>query len=85
MNPYGIECQAPNCPVPTAQNPTYSNNHVPGYLFVDVGGSYQIADGLQGYIKINNIADRLPKPFAVLNSDPVGRVYRVGLRLTGLN
>ena len=82
LNPYGVQCQAPNCPVPTAQNPTYSNNHVPGYLFVDVGGSYQISASLQGYFKIDNVADQLTKSFAVLNGDPVGRVYRVGLRFT---
>jgi outer membrane receptor protein involved in Fe transport len=80
QNPYGIQCQAPNCPVPTAQNPTYSNNKVPGYLYVDVGGHYQISDMVQAYFKVNNVADQLPKPFAVLNSDPVGRMYRVGIR-----
>jgi outer membrane receptor protein involved in Fe transport len=80
INPYGIVCQAPNCPVPTAQNPTYAFMNVPGYLFVDIGGGYQISDNLQAYFKVNNVGDQLPKAFASLNSDPVGRVYRVGLR-----
>jgi iron complex outermembrane recepter protein len=83
QNPYGIQCQAPNCPVPTAQNPTFSNNQVPGYFYVDLGGSYQVSDSLQAYFKVNNVADQLTKPFAVLNSDPVGRMYRIGIRFNG--
>jgi len=80
FNPYGIVCQAPDCPVPTAQHPTYSSMHVPGYIYYDIGGSYQISQQVQAYFKVNNITDQLPKPFADANSDPVGRVYRVGVR-----
>jgi outer membrane receptor protein involved in Fe transport len=80
INPLAIVCQAPNCPAPTGQVPTFSAQNVPGYLFVDVGGSFRFSEKLQAYFKIDNIGDSLPKPFALLNSDPVGRVYRIGLR-----
>jgi iron complex outermembrane receptor protein len=82
FNPYGIICQSPNCPAPTALSPTYSANKVPGYLYVDVGGSYQINENVLAFFKIDNIGDVLPKPFAVLNSDPVGRGFRIGFRFS---
>ena len=80
VNPYGIVCQAPSCPVPTAQNPTYASQSISGYTFYDVGGSYKVTDALQAYFKIDNVGDKLPNPVAGLNSDPIGRVYRIGVR-----
>ena len=80
VNPYGIVCQAPSCPVPTAQNPTYASQSISGYTFYDVGGSYKISDALQAYFKVDNVGDKLPNPIAGLNSDPIGRVYRIGVR-----
>jgi outer membrane cobalamin receptor len=96
LNPYGIECQAPNCPRPTALSPTFSNNRTPDYLFIDVGSSYQITDSTQAYIKINNVADSLPGPVVggvFSNSsgqiqggtgfaDPIGRTYTIGVRFS---
>jgi outer membrane receptor protein involved in Fe transport len=81
INPYGVECQAPNCPVPTVQHPTYDNMHVPGYLFVDFGGTYKVSSGVTAYFQVNNAADSLPKPGTLTpNADPVGRVYHLGVR-----
>jgi outer membrane receptor protein involved in Fe transport len=80
LNPYGTVCQAPNCPPSTAQTPTYSEMNAPGYIYVDVGMSYQISKSWQTYLGINNVGDSLPKAFAPLNSDPVGRVFRFGVR-----
>jgi outer membrane receptor protein involved in Fe transport len=82
FNPYAVVCQAPNCPAPTAQNPTYASNNLPGYFYVDLGGIYQVSDVFQTYFKVNNVGDILPKPFATLGSDPIGRMYFVGLRFT---
>jgi outer membrane receptor protein involved in Fe transport len=62
LNPYGIVCQAPNCPAPTTQRPTFASMDTPSYLFIDVGGSYQFTDAMQAYFKINNVADHLPGP-----------------------
>jgi len=94
LNPYGIVCQASTCPKPTAQVPTFASMKTPGYLFVDVGGSYQFTDSMQGYFKINNVGDNLPGPVVggvFANSsgqlsggtgfaDPIGRTYTIGLR-----
>jgi outer membrane receptor protein involved in Fe transport len=79
INPYGITCQT-GCPVPTAQNPTFFSQKIYGYTFFDLGGSYKISDELQAYFKVDNLGDKLPNPVAGLNSDPIGRVYRIGLR-----
>jgi outer membrane receptor protein involved in Fe transport len=80
INPYGITCQAPACPVPTALHPTYSNQVIPGYFFLDIGGNYDFGNGMQAYFKVNNVTDKLPNPMQGLNYDPIGRVYRIGFR-----
>jgi outer membrane receptor protein involved in Fe transport len=84
LNPYGIVCQPGTCPAPTALHPTYSAMNTPGYLFLDVGGSYKVSDRLEAFFKVNNVADMLPKQVFAANSsvgaDPVGRLYRVGIR-----
>jgi outer membrane receptor protein involved in Fe transport len=80
INAYGIECQAPNCPAPTLQVPTYSNNRTPDYLFVDVGTSYEFAEGMQAYFQINNVGDVMNKPTAGGQVDLIGRIYHAGLR-----
>jgi outer membrane receptor protein involved in Fe transport len=83
VNPYGIVCQAPNCPTSTVQNPTYASQSVLGYTYYDVGGSYRFNDNLQTYFKVDNITNKLANPVAGLNSDPIGRVYRIGVRFNG--
>jgi outer membrane cobalamin receptor len=80
VNPYGIVCQAPNCPTPTVQHPTYASQNISGYTFYDLGGSYRFNENLQAYFKIDNIGDKLANPVAGLNADPIGRVYRIGVR-----
>ena len=96
LNPYGIVCQPGTCPAPTIQTPTYSFMKTPGYLFVDLGGSYQITDSAQAYFKINNFANNLPGPVVggvFSNSpgayvggtgfaDPIGRTYSIGVRFS---
>jgi outer membrane receptor protein involved in Fe transport len=79
INPYAIVCQSPNCPAPTLLNPTANLNSTQGPFFVDVGGSFTQESGAQLYFKIDNITNYAPRPFAQ-NVDPIGRVYRLGLR-----
>ena len=80
INPYGIVCGVGSCPAPTAQHPTYSAMNTPGNLYVDIGGTYKLSSGLEAYMKVDNVADRLPGPIVGAGSDTIGRVYRFGMR-----
>jgi outer membrane receptor protein involved in Fe transport len=79
ISPYAIVCQAPNCPPPTLLHPTANMNSTQGPFFVDVGGAYEMRDGMQIYFKVDNITNYAPRPFAQ-NTDPIGRMYRLGFR-----
>jgi iron complex outermembrane receptor protein len=83
-----IECQT-DCPVSTVIHPTIYDNHMKGAFYVDLGGSWKIADKTTAYFKIDNIGnvDPAAAPQANLSYginpalyDVVGRVYRAGLR-----
>jgi outer membrane receptor protein involved in Fe transport len=83
-----IECQT-DCPVSTVIHPTIYNNHMKGAFYVDLGGSWKVADKTTAYFKIDNIGnvDPAAAPQANLSYginpalyDVLGRVYRVGLR-----
>ncbi len=59
-----IECTS-NCPISTDIVPTINDNHMPGALYLDIGGTYNIYKGGDGrrlelYFKINNILDKDP-------------------------
>jgi outer membrane receptor protein involved in Fe transport len=83
INPYAIQCQAPDCPAPTVQNPTINMNHTQGPFFVDIGGSYDIGNGMQAFFKVDNMMDYSPRPFTpAYEADPIGRTYRVGFRFS---
>jgi len=84
-----IECQT-NCPLPTAAHPTIYDNHMPGALYFDLGGTYNITKQISAYFKIDNVADRAPVLVPQTNLslalnpavyDSVGRTYRVGARM----
>jgi outer membrane receptor protein involved in Fe transport len=83
-----IECQT-NCPVSTVIHPTIYDNHMKGAFYVDLGGTWKVADKTTAYFKIDNIGnvDPAQAPQANLSYginpalyDVLGRVYRVGLR-----
>jgi iron complex outermembrane receptor protein len=83
-----IECQT-DCPVSTVIHPTIYNNHMKGAFYVDLGGTWKVADKTTAYFKIDNIGnvDPAAAPQANLSYginpalyDVLGRVYRVGLR-----
>ncbi|WP_294255477.1 TonB-dependent receptor [uncultured Sphingomonas sp.] len=84
-----VECQS-GCPVSTGNNPTISRNFMPGAFYVDVGGSYKVTRGLEGYFKVDNLFNVDPVPAPQTNTgldvnpalyDTIGRTYRIGVRL----
>ncbi|QGZ38243.1 TonB-dependent receptor-like protein [Pseudoduganella flava] len=85
-----IECQA-NCPLPTAAHPTIYDNHLPGAVYLDLGGTWNLTKQATAYFKIDNLADRDPVLVPQTNLslalnpaiyDAVGRTYRAGVRMT---
>ncbi|NGZ86181.1 TonB-dependent receptor domain-containing protein [Duganella aceris] len=84
-----IECQT-NCPLPTAAHPTIFDNHMPGAVYFDLGGTYNVSKQVSAYFKVDNLADRAPVLVPQTNLslalnpavyDSVGRTYRVGVRV----
>jgi len=84
-----VQCQT-GCPVSTGNNPTISRNFMPGAFYVDVGGSYKVTRGLEGYFKVDNLFNVDPVPAPQTNTgldvnpalyDTIGRTYRIGMRL----
>lgn len=79
-----VVCAPGTCPVSTANRPTIDQNFMPGAFYVDVGGSYNIREGVVGYVKIDNLFDRDPaKSPSYANPalyDIIGRTYRAGVR-----
>lgn len=79
-----VVCAPGSCPVSTANRPTIDQNFMPGAFYVDVGGSYNIREGVVGYVKIDNLFDRDPaKSPSYANPalyDIIGRTYRAGVR-----
>lgn len=83
INPNYIECQAPNCPVSTIQNPTINFNRIPGAVYVDLGGSYQWNKATQFYFKLDNLFNYRVPPFGSSTIyDMIGRTWRIGARFT---
>ncbi len=85
-----IECQS-GCPLPTAAHPTIFDNHLPGAVYIDFGGTYNVSRQVTAYFKIDNLADRDPVLVPQTNLsialnpaiyDAVGRTYRAGVRMT---
>jgi len=89
-----IVCTPGACPTgrtaaDNANYPTIDNNTMKGALYVDVGGSYNIAPKASVYFKIDNLFNRSPVPSPQTNTgvdvnaalyDLLGRFYRVGFR-----
>lgn len=85
-----VVCQT-GCPASTGNHPTIDRNFMPGAFYVDVGGSYKVTRGLEGYFKVDNLFNVDPAPAPQTNTgldvnpalyDTIGRTYRVGVRLT---
>jgi len=85
-----IECRT-GCPLATAAHPTIYDNHLPGSVYIDIGGTYNVSKGVTAYFKIDNLADRDPVLVPQTNLslalnpaiyDAIGRTYRAGVRMT---
>jgi iron complex outermembrane receptor protein len=85
-----IECQT-NCPVSTDQHPTVNDNHVPGAVYLDIGGIYRINEHALAYFKIDNALNKDPAPAPQTDVgyganpylyDVLGRMYRIGARVS---
>jgi len=83
-----VECQT-SCPASTSQHRTIFSNKMPGALYIDVSGSWDIRKGMQAYFKVDNLFNKDPEPSPQTNTgvdinpalyDVLGRVYRVGVR-----
>lgn len=80
IDPNAIVCET-NCPAPTVQNPTYNFNHIPGAIYVDVGGSYNLTEEVEVYFKVDNLFNHRAPPFGASSLyDVVGRMFRLGAR-----
>jgi outer membrane receptor protein involved in Fe transport len=81
INPNYITCTT-GCPVSTVQHPTTNYNFIPGAVYVDFGGSYDLTKQAQAYFKIDNLSNSIAPPFGSLTIyDVIGRMYRIGFRL----
>lgn len=88
-----IQCNPGSCPTPTLNNPTINDNHVPGIIYFDLGGSYNINDHWQLYTQIDNLLNKSPPPFYANSQNPtndganpalydtIGRMFHVGVRI----
>jgi iron complex outermembrane recepter protein len=85
-----IQCQT-NCPVSTVVHPTIDNNVMKGATYVDLGGTYQVSNGVTAYFKVDNLVNKSPVPAPQTSVyyganpylyDVLGRMYRVGVRMS---
>ncbi|WP_241127822.1 TonB-dependent receptor plug domain-containing protein [Novosphingobium terrae] len=83
-----IVCQT-NCPVSTVNHPTVDYNRMPGALYIDIGGTYNITKKLTAYVKVDNLFNHDPAGSPQTNTgvdvnpqlyDVIGRMYRFGVR-----
>ena len=82
------------CPAPVdANHPTVSSNYMPGELYFDIGGHYDLTEHSSLYFKVDNLTNQNPgnaNPFTPLNQssntnptlyDVIGRYYTIGFRI----
>jgi iron complex outermembrane receptor protein len=82
------------CPAPVDSNhPTVSSNYMPGKLYFDIGGNYDVTPHTSLYFKVDNVTNENPgdaNPYtsgfqlAPINPalyDDLGRFYHVGVRI----
>jgi outer membrane receptor protein involved in Fe transport len=97
VNKLWVACSAGSCPAPVdANHPTVSSNYMPGDLYFDVGGRFNVSETTQLWFKIDNITNQNPGvgnayTYGQANQSPtlqpnlydvIGRYYRIGVRLT---
>jgi len=76
-------------------NPTYNDNHIPGYVYLDAALSYRFNSYGEVFFNVANIANRAPAVVADISGDfsfdhpattpafydTLGRTLRAGVRL----
>ncbi len=88
-----IQCNPGSCPAPdpTGNISTIGDNSMPGALYVDLGGSYNVNKSISAYFKIDNLFNKAPEPspqngvsygFNPVLYDVLGRTFRAGIRLS---
>jgi iron complex outermembrane receptor protein len=83
INPNFITCQAGSCPASSVQHPTTDFNKIPGALYLDLGGSYDLNRTSQIYFKIDNVFNDHAPPFSSPTIyDVIGAMFRIGFRYT---
>ncbi len=93
INRNWVAC-ASACPVPVNANyPTVSSNYMPGELYFDIGGNYNLTEHSSLYFKIDNLTNQNPgnaNPFGPASQsyvtnpslyDVLGRFYHIGFRI----
>jgi iron complex outermembrane receptor protein len=93
INRNWVACSAA-CPAPVNANfPTVSSNYMPGELYFDIGGHYDLSPHSSLYFKIDNLTNQNPgnaNPYTPLNQssninaalyDVIGRYYTIGFRI----
>jgi outer membrane receptor protein involved in Fe transport len=93
VNRNWVTCSAA-CPAPVSANyPTVSSNYMPGELYFDIGGNYNVTEHSSLYFKIDNLTNQNPgnaNPYAPASQqyvtnptlyDVLGRFYHIGFRI----
>ncbi|HEX4635907.1 MAG TPA: TonB-dependent receptor, partial [Rhizomicrobium sp.] len=88
-----VACTAP-CPAPVDSNhPTVSSNYMPGELYFDIGGHFDLSEHSSLYFKIDNLTNQNPGnanaygqanqsyPLNPALYDLIGRFYHIGFRI----
>ena len=91
LNSQYVQCTS-GCPLPTVNNPTVNNNFIPGAFYLNIGGTYNIDEHWQAFVKVDNVLNHNPPSIAsaapntdngvnAVLYDVIGRMYRFGVRL----
>jgi len=93
VNRNWVACTAA-CPAPVDGNhPTVSSNYMPGELYFDIGGHYDLSEYSQLYFKVDNLTNQDPgnaysytpanqsPPINPAMYDTIGRFYHIGYRI----
>jgi outer membrane cobalamin receptor len=94
INRNWFQC-ASACPAPVDSNhPTVNSNYMPGELYFDIGGHYDLSAHSSLYFKIDNLTNQNPgnaNSYGPANQGPnnnpslydvLGRYYHIGIRIT---
>jgi iron complex outermembrane receptor protein len=93
VNRNWVACAAA-CPAPVdANHPTVSSNYMPGELYFDIGGHYDVSAHTSFWFKVDNLTNQNPgnayvytpanqsPPLNPALYDVLGRFYHVGIRI----